>query len=72
MAKSFRPFTYLDGHKYVEFSTYRDFKKEIKTLLQNNCNDITVFRHRRGEWGEWFERWQIRGNKAIIAKQGWC
>jgi hypothetical protein len=75
MAKTFKPFAYIDNRRtveFMEFATYVEFKKQIKDLLKNNINDITVFRHRRGEWGEWFEKWELRNGKPVIYKQGWC
>jgi hypothetical protein len=74
MARTFKPFTYIN-HKYVEFNTYRDFKKQVKSLFHPNYpiegDDITVFRHRRGEWGEWVEKWQLRNGKPVMVKAGW-
>ena len=32
---------------------------------------VYVFRSRRAEWGEWFERWEASNGKISITKQGW-
>jgi len=54
------------------FPTYREFKKNVKELLKSNPNDcVTVTRTRRGEWGEWFERWELINGKPKITKQTW-
>ena len=56
----------------TSFSTYRELKKNMKLLLQrSNDNEVFVSRSKRGEWGEWFEYWQISNNKPVIFKQGW-
>jgi hypothetical protein len=56
--------------KYVP--TYRDFKKNVRQYIEeSNTNEVTIFRERRGEWGEWFERWELIQGKPKITKQGW-
>ena len=60
------------GHIQREFPTYSEVKKRIKDLLEiSDDNEVSVYRHRRGEWGEWFEKWQMIGGKPKIIKQGW-
>ena len=87
MAKAWRPFFYYvtdesrrqyrngwrkSGQIYKDFPTYTQLKREIKTYLEENITEnITVFRTRRGEWGEWFEHWKLQGGKAVITKKGW-
>lgn len=88
MAKSFRPqFIYKNKellHDYnngfrktpyisVSFPTYRELKRKIGEYLKDSIDDIIVVcRHRRGEWGEWFEHWTLNSNnKPIIIKSGW-
>ena len=56
----------------TSFDTYRELKKNMKLLLQrSNDNEVFVSRSKRGEWGEWFEYWQMSNNKPVIFKQGW-
>ena len=43
-------------------------KDYIKDSINNKVN---VYRHRRGEWGEWFEHWEISNGKPVIVKEGW-
>lgn len=61
--------------KWREFKTYAELKKNIKNLINENdggkTNEITIFRTRRGEWGEWFEKWSIIDGRPQIWKQGW-
>jgi len=54
------------------FDTYRELKKNLKRILEENIEQhATVSRSRRGEWGEWFEHWQLINGKPTITKQGW-
>ena len=61
-----------NGHIQKQFGTYAEVKKRMKDLLKiSDNNEVSVYRHRRGEWGEWFEHWQKQGRKNVIVKQGW-
>jgi hypothetical protein len=56
------------------FKTYTELKKALKDyILHNHIGDDRVFviRSRRGEWGEWFEKWELVNGKPKITKQGW-
>ena len=58
--------------KWVEFPTYQELKKQMKSMIeQNDGEDVHVSRSRRGEWGEWFEIWTLRHDKPVILKSGW-
>lgn len=61
--------------KYITktYDTYAELKRELPEICESNIDDDGVFvvRSRRGQWGEWFERWNIIGNKPKIVKQGW-
>jgi len=58
--------------KTVYYNTYRELKKNIKKHLEENLEPmVSVYRTRRGEWGEWFEHWMLEGGKPKIVKQGW-
>jgi hypothetical protein len=50
------------GSAYINkrYDTYRELKKHIKEHL-DICIEthVTVYRTRRGEWGEWFEHWTM-------------
>jgi hypothetical protein len=49
----------VDGGRHVSF--------KVKTYAE-----VSVFRHRRGEWGEWFENWQFNAEREpTIVKEGW-
>lgn len=74
----FRPSVqYLDNnHNTIKrtYKSYRELKKSLKGHCGNCKEDEGVFvcRYRRGEWGEWFERWKLDDNgKPYIVKQGW-
>lgn len=59
-------------YKTISYPTYKELKKNLKNHLEENLEaTICVSRSRRGEWGEWFENWQLIDNKPQIVKQGW-
>lgn len=75
MAK-FKPFlrvrTRFSASEVHTFDTYRDLRKQIKRFLHESYDDkVSVSRTRRGEWGEWFENWELVNGKPEIVKQGW-
>ena len=54
------------------YKTYRELKKNLhRVLAVTNEPYVSVYRSRRGEWGEWFEHWSKIGTKCEITKQGW-
>ena len=54
------------------FNTYAELKKHLKEMLSESINDVvSVSRSRRGEWGEWFEKWELINGKPTITNQGW-
>jgi hypothetical protein len=58
--------------KTERFSTYREVLKNMKSLLERSFDDeVCVSRSRRGEWGEWFERWSLRQGKPYKYKATW-
>ena len=82
----FRPGCYLPNPKYTgdswskepqtiwkEFKTYRELKKKLPELIKENDDPegLFVLRTRRGEWGEWFERWKLINGKPEIIREGW-
>lgn len=62
-------------YKVVVYDTYAKLKKDIKNIIiENNkySNDeVFVTRSRRGQWGEWFERWDMVNGKVTVIKEGW-
>ena len=61
-------------YKTERFNTYAELKKALKDyILHNHIGDDEVFvsRSRRGQWGEYFEKWELVNNKPTIVKQGW-
>lgn len=60
--------------EYIFYKTYKDLKKNLKKVMKENrdADDFFVVRYRRGQWGEWFERWGLDSSgKPVIIKQGW-
>ena len=75
---NFKPGCWLRNERgekleWRSFVTYKELKKNIRSLIEENRedNEVTVFRSRRAEWGEWFEKWAIVDGKPKITKQGW-
>jgi hypothetical protein len=57
---------------YIRYKTYKELKKNIKQhLIDNLETTVSVYRHRRGEWGEWFEHWILKRGEPTILSQGW-
>ena len=77
MARAFRPNVCYDvdyDHKQFEVPTYAEVKRNMKDYLNEADAEVTVYRHRRGEWGEWFEKWKSSyhdGRKPCIFEEGW-
>jgi hypothetical protein len=63
----------VDGqHRSFKVKTYKEVKSNMKGYLEICDDEVSVFRHRRGEWGEWFENWQFNHErKPTIVKEGW-
>lgn len=62
----------IESQTTTTFPTYRELRKNLVELLKASENEtITVYRTRRGEWGEWFEKWELCNNKPVLLKQGW-
>jgi hypothetical protein len=59
--------------KVMRFDTYRELKKELVEILKVSIDDyVFVSRSKRGEFGEWFEHWQLNSErKPVIIKEGW-
>jgi hypothetical protein len=75
MAKAFKPSIsqYIDGKsKTTYFKTFAELKKNLRQFIdESDDGKVNVCRHRRGEWGEWFEVYEKLNNKLIITKQTW-
>lgn len=72
MAKAFKPHVHINGDVLV-FKTYAEVKKNLKRLLEeSNTKQINVSRHRRGQWGEWYETWGFNhARKPVIIEETW-
>ncbi len=87
MAKAFRPMVMVsvprsyygdflhdvkNGYIQKTFTTYSEVKKRMRDLLEvSDNNEVSVYRHRRGEWGEWYEKWALINGKPQIFEEGW-
>jgi len=71
MARMSRPYVTI-GSKSKYFPTYAEVKKNLVALIKE-CPDeiLTLTRSRRGEWGEWFEKWGMYEGKPVKLKEGW-
>jgi predicted kinase len=61
-------------HITQEFDSYRELKKHLKKICEENtdANGVSVSRSRRAEWGEWFERWELNSSgHPVIIDEGW-
>ena len=62
----------IETHSTREFKSYRELRKNLVDLLkEDHENIVTVYRQRRGEWGEWFEKWGLLDGKPVKLKEGW-
>ena len=65
--------TAVVGKEWKLFTTYAELKSRLSELIEQ-CPDkqLTVFRSRRGEWGEWRELWGFNyKRKPVIIEKGW-
>jgi hypothetical protein len=54
------------------YKTYRELLKDLpRVLAETNEDYISIYRSRRGEWGEWFEHWALVNGKPKMIHQGW-
>lgn len=52
--------------------TYKEVKRKMNAFMSDSFDEnVSVFRMRRGQWGEWFENWSRIGGKAKIIREGW-
>jgi hypothetical protein len=67
-----RPYAVI-GKVWKQFPTYAELKSRLAELIEQ-CPDkeLTVFRSRRGEWGEWREVWGFNHQrKPVLREKGW-
>ena len=61
-------------YKTERFNTYAELKKALKErILHEHIGDEPVFvsRSRRGEWGEFYEKWELINGDPTIVNNGW-
>ena len=79
MAKMSRPGFWTDENhrhpdsKWIERPTFRQLKKDLPALMKEyGMDEATVFRSRRGDWGEWFEKYTLNDKKKLVRGNfGW-
>lgn len=58
--------------KSKRYKSYRELKKSlVYWITESEDGQATVYRSRRGQWGEWFEVWKMVNGKLKIIKEGW-
>ena len=58
-------------YQWIYYKTYSELKRNIKRHVEENYEDqVSVSRSKRGEWGEYFEIWEMVNKKPTIVKQG--
>lgn len=71
------PQIHIDTGFKTEYKFYKTYHKDLVKDIANVMTEfgvktVTVIRSKRGEWGEWFERWDMDYRcKPEITKQGW-
>lgn len=54
------------------YKTYRELLKDLPNILAETNEDyISVYRSRKGCWGEWFEHWALVNGKPKKIHEGW-
>lgn len=73
---NFKPSIRINNRNFTAtsyvFNTHKELKRNLlQALLDSYDHEATVSRSKRGEWGEWFENWELSNGKPRIIKQGW-
>ena len=56
----------------ISFGTYPELLERMEVFLKvSDNNEVIVYRHRRGEWRVWFEKWSNINGNPTVTKQGW-
>jgi hypothetical protein len=68
-------FEYFDKKRYDDFvfPTYRELKSKLKSIMiEHGCNEVCVSRSKRGEFGEYYEKWFLTGDGHLYKSgEGW-
>jgi hypothetical protein len=61
------------GYEDIVYKDYTTLKKNLIKLINKSWDrTVCVTRTRRGEWGQWFERWVLNENgKPYKTKETW-
>lgn len=58
--------------KRFEYKNLRKLRKDMRRqITQSIDGEIHVARSRRGNWGEWFEVWDMCAGKPRLLREGW-
>ncbi len=71
--RSKRPWLSHSGSEYdFIYPTYEELKKDLKKRINESPDGVVdVIRTRRGEWGQWFEKWELINNKPRLIEETW-
>lgn len=58
---------------HYEYSNYKILRRDlVNRLVASQEGELTVLRSRRGQVGEWFEKWRLNSKcKAELVEEGW-
>jgi len=58
--------------KSIAYRNLRELRKDLKNqLTRAHDGEVCVARSKRGQWGEWFERWKLSGGEPRLVDEGW-
>jgi len=78
MARMCRPGFWIfnkktEKNEFKFFPTYRELKSKLKAvMIEYSVTEVTVYRSRRGHFGEYFEHYFLTGNNYLYKSgEGW-
>ena len=71
----FRPSVFYIAYgkaKTITYPSYAELRKWIAAhVSESDEGEVTVTRSRRGQWGEWFEKWTLKRGRSVKTREGW-
>lgn len=73
---NFKPSIRINNRNFTAscrtFNTHKELKRNLLQALQDSYDhEVSVSRSRRGNWGKWFETWELNNGNPRIIRQGW-
>ena len=65
-----KPYIQYGENGETTYKNYEDLKRNLPSILKKH-GTADVYRTRRGEWGQWWEKWVLVNDKPSIENQGW-